>query len=105
MATLEEAILLAAQAHRGQVDKVGEPYVLHALRVMLRLDSEPARIAGVLHDVLEDTPHTAANLRALGYSDAILETLDCLTHRADESYDAYVARVETNPLAVRVKLA
>lgn len=105
MAGLEDAIWLAVQAHRGQVDKAGSPYVLHALRVMLRLDGEAARIAGVLHDVIEDTDCTLDQLRELGYSPAVLDALDRLTHRPGDAYDAYIDRVEASPLARAVKLA
>ena len=59
MPGLEDAIALAVEAHRGQVDRAGLPYVLHPLRVMLRLDSETERIVAMLHDVVEDTPATS----------------------------------------------
>ena len=51
---LENAIKIAVEAHAGQVDKGGSPYILHPLRVMLSLDREEERIVGVLHDVMED---------------------------------------------------
>jgi len=51
---LEKAIKIALEAHIGQVDKGGNPYILHPLRVMLSLNSEEERIVGVLHDVVED---------------------------------------------------
>ncbi len=55
MGTLERAILIAAQAHEGQKDKSGAPYILHPLRMMMRMESEAAMIAAVLHDVVEDS--------------------------------------------------
>lgn len=54
MPSLEDATLLALEAHRGQKDKGGEPYILHALRVMLRMTTEHEKWAAVLHDVVED---------------------------------------------------
>jgi (p)ppGpp synthase/HD superfamily hydrolase len=105
MPTLEDAILLAAQAHRGQVDKVGQPYILHLLRVMLRVEGDAAQIVGVLHDLVEDTRYSFDDLRALGYSEEIVQALDCLTHRLDESYEQFVERASANPLARRVKRA
>ena len=105
MPTLEDAILLAAQAHRGQVDKVGRPYLLHVLRVMLRLDGEQAQIVGVLHDLVEDASYTFADLRAMGYGEEVVQALDCLTRRSTESYKEFIARASANPLARRVKLA
>ena len=103
--TLEDAIVLAAQAHRGQVDKGGQPYILHVLRVMLRQEDETARIVAVLHDVLEDTPVTLADLQAAGYDDQLCEAVDCLTRRTEETYEEMIERVATNPLARQVKLA
>lgn len=105
MPTLEDAILLAAQAHRGQVDKVGRPYLLHLLRVMLRLDGEEAQIVGVLHDLVEDTGYTLDDLRAMGYAEEVVQALDCLTRRSTESYEEFVERASANPLARRVKRA
>lgn len=102
---VEDAILLAAQAHRGQVDKVGQPYILHLLRVMLRVEGEAAQIVGVLHDLVEDTRYGFDDLRALGYSEEIVQALDCLTHQPDESYEQFVERASANPLARRVKRA
>lgn len=105
MPSLEDAIALAVSAHRGQRDKVGQPYILHSLRVMLCCDTEAARITAVLHDVVEDTPHTLTELRTLGYAEEVLQALDCLTRRAGESYEAFIQRVKGNALARRVKLA
>ena len=105
MPTLEDAILLAAQAHRGQVDKVGQPYILHLLRVMLRLEGEAAQIVAVLHDLVEDTDYSFADLRALGYAEDLVQVLDCLTRRPDESYEQFIERASANPLARRVKRA
>ena len=77
MATLEKAIEIAARAHAGQVDKAGQPYILHPIRVMLRMGSEAERITGVLHDVIEDSDVTLEDLRDEGFDAAILEALDC----------------------------
>jgi (p)ppGpp synthase/HD superfamily hydrolase len=105
MPTLEDAILLAAQTHRGQVDKVGQPYILHLLRVMLRVETEQEQMVAVLHDLVEDTSYTLDDLRALGYSEAVVEALDCVTRRSDETYEEFILRASANPLARRVKLA
>ena len=103
--TIEDAVALAARAHRGQTDKAGKPYILHPLRLMLRFQDEPARIVAVLHDILEDTAVTAAELRELGYSEEVLEALDALTRRPSESYDEFIGRAGRIRLARRVKLA
>jgi (p)ppGpp synthase/HD superfamily hydrolase len=103
--TLEDAIILAAGAHRGQVDKGGQPYILHVLRVMLRQDDETARMVAVLHDILEDTPVTFSDLQSAGYSEQVCDAVDSLTRRRGETYEAMVERVATNPLARQVKIA
>lgn len=103
--TLEDAIALAVEAHRGQRDKAGQTYILHPLRVMMRLEAETARMVAVLHDVVEDSPFTQARLRELGYSEEILDALDHLTKREGETYEAFIERIRPHPLARQVKLA
>jgi (p)ppGpp synthase/HD superfamily hydrolase len=66
MATLEDAIALAVDAHRGQTDKAGVSYILHPQRVMLALTTEEEMMIGVLHDVVEDSEWTLAGLRERG---------------------------------------
>ncbi|MCC6536577.1 MAG: HD domain-containing protein [Bryobacterales bacterium] len=105
MATLEDAIALAALAHKGQLDKAGAPYILHPLRMMLRLAAEDERIVAVLHDVVEDTGWTFADLREAGFAETIVEAVDAMTHREGESYEDFVLRAGRNPVARRVKLA
>ncbi len=105
MANLEDAIALAVQAHRGQQDKAGQPYILHPLRVMFRVESEEERMVAILHDVVEDTPITLAELRERGFADRVVEAVDALTRRDGEAYDDFVARAAANPLARPVKLA
>ncbi len=105
MATLERAIAIAATAHAGQIGKDGTAYILHPVRVMMRVDSVEAKMAGILHDVVEDTEWTLARLRAEGFSEGVLAAVDALTHREGEEYFAYVARAGGNSLARLVKLA
>ena len=105
MSTLERAIAIAAEGHAGQIDKAGQPYVLHPLRVMLRPDTTDERIAGVLHDVVEDCGWTLDDLRAEGFSEAVLRAVDAVTSREGEDYDHFVARAAANPIGRKVKLA
>lgn len=102
---LNKAIELAAAAHAGQVDKAGEPYILHPLRVMLAVSEPEERIAAVLHDVVEDTPWTLDELAGEGFSPAVLAALDALTKRPAEARVAAAQRARANPIARRVKLA
>ena len=105
--TLEDAIVLAAQAHRGQIypSPEGEPFILHPLRVMSKVTSSAERVVAVLHDVIEDTHYTLDNLRHLGYSERVIDALDRLTHRDGETYEAYIERIKDDQLARQVKLA
>ncbi|TRO57429.1 hypothetical protein E2P64_04945 [Candidatus Bathyarchaeota archaeon] len=103
---LDDAILLAAQAHHGKKDKLNRPYVLHVLRVMLMLESDEERIVGVLHDVVEESGVTLDRLRELGYSERVVKAIDLLTWRKNqESYEGYIGRLKVDPLAVSVKRA
>ena len=104
MPNLEDTITLAAEAHRGQVDKGGQAYILHPLRIMLRLNSDVDRVVGVLHDVVEDTHFTQEDLKSRGYTTDVLEALDCLTKRPAEEYEDFIQRIKPNPIARRVKL-
>lgn len=105
MPTLEDAISLAAKAHRRRKDKAGAAYILHPLRVMLRMKTNDERIVALLHDVVEDTEYTLEDLRKTGYSRKILQSLDYLTKRDGEEYDQFINRVKRNPMARKVKIA
>jgi (p)ppGpp synthase/HD superfamily hydrolase len=105
MATLDRAVALAAQAHLGQTDKAGAPYILHPLRVMFRCQSESAMMAAVLHDVVEDTSITLAELRSQGFSEAVISAVASLTRLPDETYEAFIVRVQGDPIAKEVKIA
>jgi (p)ppGpp synthase/HD superfamily hydrolase len=104
---LARAIEIAVEAHAGQTDKVGAPYILHPLRVMQSLGSEDERIVGILHDVLEDCPDwTIDRLRDAGFSDRILAALASVTKLSeDEDYSSFIARCAKNPIGRRVKRA
>ena len=105
MGTLERAIEIATSAHRGQLDKAGNDYIGHPLRVMAMGQTTEEKIVGVLHDVVEDTVWTFEQLEAEGFSADIIEALRCLTKQsASEPYDKFIARIKCNPLAVAVKI-
>ena len=104
-ALLEKAIEIAVRAHHAQKDRYGAPYILHPLRVMGRLETVAERIVGVLHDVVEDTTWTFADLAREGFPSSILEALQCVTKIEGEDYADFVRRSAGNPLAKRVKLA
>ncbi|MDB6080159.1 MAG: bifunctional (p)ppGpp synthetase/guanosine-3,5-bis(diphosphate) 3-pyrophosphohydrolase [Akkermansiaceae bacterium] len=105
MSTQERALQIAAAAHAGQTDKNGEAYIFHPIRVMSRCSSPDAKIAALLHDVVEDTSVTFAQLAAEGFSPGVLATLRLLTRPHDVSYDDYLTGILTDPVAIEVKIA
>lgn len=105
MSTLEQAIILATQQHSGQLDKGGQPYILHPLRVMLNVQSIDEKIVAVLHDVLEDTHITADDLLKLGFSSHIVDAIIALTKYPNETRLDAAHRARLNPIARRVKIA
>ncbi len=105
MQLLERAIKIAVQAHTGQKERNGQPYIMHPLRVMHRAHTEDEKIVAVLHDVVEDTPWTPAMLAKRGFPKHLLDALDCVTIRKGEPYTAAIRRAASNPIARSVKLA
>jgi (p)ppGpp synthase/HD superfamily hydrolase len=105
MSLLEKAIAIAREAHRGQKDKAGAPYILHPLRMMGRMETAQEKIVAVLHDVVEDTTWTLERLQREGFPDEILRALDGVTKGEAESYDDFVQRSGGNLIARRVKVA
>ena len=105
MSTLERAIGIATEAHKGQYDKAGNDYIGHPLRVMDMGRTEEEKIVGVLHDVVEDTEWTFAQLAAEGFSQEVIDALQCVTKLSEnENYDDFIERVKKNPLATAVKI-
>jgi hypothetical protein len=103
---LERAIEIAVEAHKGQVDKGGSPYILHPLRVMMSVDLESEKIVGVLHDVVEDSNWTFEALLAEGFSIEVIEALKSVTKNSDnEDYDSFIRRAIGNPIGRKVKIA
>jgi (p)ppGpp synthase/HD superfamily hydrolase len=123
--TFEAAVELAKRTHASQVDQAGRPYLGHVLRVAdaVRRDTERfaaligdvgwgrrsgedvARIAAVLHDILEDTDVTDEDLREAGCDDALMESLVALTRPEGEAYSDFLERLSADPVAVMVKRA
>lgn len=117
MTRLEKAIELALRWHAGQKDKAGAPYILHCLRVMLRLDTEEERIVGILHDTIEDAPEAAPGAAVTPaeerieiirteFGDEILADVLSVTLLPGEDYlGAYIPRARSRPRSKRAKLA
>lgn len=106
MSNLQRAIEIAVEAHAGQTGRDGLPYVLHPLRMMLQMRTDPERIVAILHDVVEDNPAwPLSRLADEGFDDAILQAVDDLSRRDGEAYEAFVRRAAQRPLARTIKTA
>lgn len=103
---LGRAIEIAVTAHAGQVDKGGQPYILHPLWVMnqVRHLGEAYMIVAILHDVVEDSDWTFRGLKDEGFKTDLVFSLMLLTHTTDQSYDDYIKALSTDPIAKVVKL-
>ena len=105
MTPLSRAIHIAVQAHDGQVDKAGKPYILHPLRVMLAMETEDERIVAVLHDVIEDGDESDRAGVILTTTHHQFNAINALSRGPGENYADYIDRVDRDPLATRVKIA
>ena len=105
ISALEKALEIALQAHRGQTDRYGEPYILHPLRIMVRVHSTDQKILALLHDVVEDSAWTVEQLKQEGFSSDILEAVQALTKNPGEDYMNYIGRTAVTDLSRTVKMA
>ena len=107
MANLERAVQIAHEAHAGQFRRDGRPYVSHPLRVMARLAAaghpEKVQIAGVLHDVVEDSDWTLDDLRREGFEEEVVDTVDRVTKRDGDTDETVMARIIGHAMAETIK--
>jgi len=104
---LGKMLVLVTNAHAGQFDRGGSPYILHPLKVMhyLKSDDEELMVMALGHDVIEDTNVTYEDLRQAGISERAIKGIAALTKLPGQTLDEYKERVFANPDAMRVKLA
>lgn len=104
---LSTAILIATNAHSGQFDKGGMPYILHPLKVMhyTKSQDEVVQVVAVLHDVIEDTNVTYKDLLNQGICQEAIDAIKCLTKQPGQTYDEYKELVKSNKTAIKVKMA
>lgn len=103
MDRLSRAIQIAVVAHAGVLDKGGEPYIFHPIRVMQDFKDEHSRIVAIMHDVVEDTDITLAYIRA-EFGDEVADDIDALSRREGESYPDFIRRLAQRRKAVKIKL-
>ena len=100
---LQKALNIASDAHRGQLDKGGKPYIFHPLYVASHVDGINEKIVALLHDVVEDTDVTLDDLRNEGFSEEIICAINVLT-KTDDDYDNYLKKVKSNEMARKDKI-
>ncbi|MBE5735384.1 MAG: HD domain-containing protein [Clostridiales bacterium] len=101
----KKAMIIAYNAHHGQVDKSGTPYIYHPIHLAEQMSDENTTCVALLHDVVEDTDVTLQDLKDAGFGEEIIEAVEYMTHDPSVPYMDYVAKIKTNPIARVVKLA
>lgn len=99
------AIAIANQAHAGQLDKAGKPYISHPLTVMAQMDTLESKIVAVLHDAIEDSDLKIEDLVKQGFPEFITDAIAAITKLEGEPYEDYILRVKSNAIARKVKIA
>ena len=100
---VEAAKALATRAHEGQTDKAGLPYITHPERVASRLQSPEEQVVAWLHDTVEDTAITLTTIESQ-FGPETAAAVDAISRRDGETWDAYIDRVQANPVARAVKI-
>lgn len=100
-----KAMKLAYEAHLGQVDKAGVPYIFHPIHLAEQMKDEDTTVVALLHDVVEDTKYTLKDLKDMGFTEKQVDAVSFMTHDKSEPYLNYVKRVKMNPIAKAVKIA
>lgn len=99
-----KAMRIAYEAHNGQYDVNGVPYIFHPYHVAEQMTDEITVCVALLHDVVEDTDVTFEQLEQ-DFPPEVITALKLLTHDSGTDYYEYVERIGTNPVARAVKLA
>lgn len=100
----KRAMNLAYAAHHGQMDKSGMPYILHPVHLAEQMPDEVSCTVALLHDVVEDTAVTLAELEAQ-FPPEVTGAVALLTHAESTDYFDYVRAIRQDPVAERVKRA
>ena len=99
-----KAMHIAYNAHHGQLDKSGAPYIFHPIHLAEQMENEASCCAALLHDVVEDTNITLEDLRK-DFPEEIVEAVRLLTHEKGVPDVEYLTAIKANPIALKVKLA
>ena len=98
-----KAMKIAYEAHLGQLDYNGVPYIFHPYHLAEQMDDEISCTVALLHDVVEDTPITLSDLEQI-FPMQVVEIVRLLTHDENIDYFDYIQEIKKNPIATKVKL-
>ena len=101
----DKALAIASEAHKGQKDRGGAPYILHPINVANRCKSDRAKVVALLHDVVEDSNVTLKDLDDAGFPKDMVIAVSFLTKKSYERYETYIISISNNELATEVKIA
>ena len=101
----KKALKFCFEAHKNQYDKSDMPYVFHPFHLAEQMTTEETTVVALLHDLVEDTDYTIADLTEMGFPKAITEAIKLMTHGEGVDYFEYVAAIKENPIAKAVKIA
>lgn len=101
----KKAMLFAFEAHSGQIDKSGLPYIFHPLHVAEQMKDETSTGVALLHDVIEDCGISREELQTVGFPEAVISAVCLLMHEKSVPYLDYIRALRIDPIAVQVKLA
>lgn len=100
----KKAMQIMFEYQKDQIGRDGVPYVFHPWHVAENMEDETRTVVALLHDVVEDTRATIADLREEGFSEEVLKALELLTHNKEEDYYDYIKKISKNPIARDVKI-
>lgn len=102
---VESALKICFEAHKMQTDHSGLPYVIHPFHLAEQMETEDEICTALLHDVVEDSDYTIADLEDAGFSEEVIDAVSLLTHDREIPYMKYVCAIRKNKIARKVKLA
>lgn len=102
---IRKAMIMAFNAHNGQLDKGSVPYIYHPIHVAEKMPDEATTCVALLHDVVEDTALTLKDIEKAGFSTEVITAISIMTHKRGMPYMDYIKIVKKNPMARIVKLA
>ena len=100
-----KALKLCYEAHKGQLDKNGLPYVFHPFHLAEQMQTEETVILALLHDIVEDTDYTLEDIAKMDFPEEVLCALSLMTHDPCVPYDEYIKAISDNAIAREVKIA